>query len=42
MKTVNLGLLGFGNVGAGVVKVLREKRHFLSERIGTQIGRAHV
>jgi len=38
MKTVNLGLLGFGNVGAGVVKVLREKRHFLSERIGTQIN----
>ncbi|MDP2941034.1 MAG: homoserine dehydrogenase [Candidatus Omnitrophota bacterium] len=38
MKSINLGLLGFGNVGSGMVKILRERRSFLSERIGMQIN----
>ena len=38
MKGINLGLIGFGNVGSGVVKVLREKRSFLAEKIGLEIN----
>lgn len=38
MKKVNVGLIGFGNVGSGVVKILREKKSFLSEKIGLEIN----
>ena len=38
MKSINVGLIGFGNVGAGVVKILREKKAFLSEKIGLQVN----
>jgi homoserine dehydrogenase len=38
MKKINVGLIGFGTVGAGVVKILREKKSFLSEKIGIEIN----
>ena len=38
MKKINLGLIGFGNVGSGVVKVLRERKTFLSEKISLEIN----
>jgi homoserine dehydrogenase len=38
MKKVNVGLIGFGTVGAGVAKILKEKKSFLSERIGLEIN----
>jgi homoserine dehydrogenase len=31
MKKVNIGLIGFGKIGSGVVKALRAKRAFLKE-----------
>lgn len=37
MKRVNIGLIGFGNVGSGVVKILKEKKTALSERTGIDI-----
>ena len=37
MKKIAVGLIGFGTVGAGVVKILREKKSFLSEKIGVEI-----
>ena len=37
MKRINLGLLGFGNVGSGVVKILKERKSFLAEKIGIQM-----
>jgi len=37
MKKINLGLIGFGNVGSGVVKILRDRKSFLSEKIGLEI-----
>jgi len=37
MKKVNVGLIGFGNVGSGVVKILRDKKALLSEKIGLEI-----
>ncbi|MDD5167005.1 MAG: homoserine dehydrogenase, partial [Candidatus Omnitrophica bacterium] len=38
MKKINVGLIGFGNVGSGVVKILHDKKTFLSEKIGLQIN----
>jgi len=38
MKKINVGLIGFGNVGTGVLKILRDKKTFLSERIGLEIN----
>jgi homoserine dehydrogenase len=37
MKKINVGLIGFGTVGAGVVKILRERRTLLSDKIGVEI-----
>jgi len=38
MKKINIGLIGFGNVGSGVVKILREKRALLANKIGLEIN----
>jgi len=38
MKKINIGLIGFGNVGSGVVKILQEKKAFLSQKTGVQIN----
>ncbi len=37
MRKIHLGLIGFGHVGSGVVKILREKKSLLSEKIGMEI-----
>ena len=38
MKKVNVGLIGFGNIGSGVVKILRDKKSLLSEKTGLDIN----
>ncbi len=38
MKKVNVGIIGFGTVGSGVVKILRERKAYLAERIGLEIA----
>lgn len=38
MKKINIGIIGFGTVGAGVVKILRERRKILSDKIGSEIN----
>ena len=38
MKKINIGLIGFGNVGSGVVKILRERKAFLSDKIGLELN----
>lgn len=42
MKSINLGIIGFGNVGSGVVKILRDRRSFLADRIGLEIHIAKI
>ncbi len=42
MKTVRLGLLGLGTVGAGVVKILESQRGMLEERAGCHLTLAAV
>jgi homoserine dehydrogenase len=38
MNKINVGLIGFGNVGSGVVKILREKKQLLCEKTGVEIN----
>ncbi len=38
MKRINLGIIGFGNVGSGVVRILREKKSILAQKIGLEIN----
>lgn len=38
MKKVNIGLIGFGNVGSGVVEILRKRRSLLNDKTGLDIN----
>ncbi len=38
MKKINVGLIGFGTVGSGVAKILRERKSFLAAKIGSEIN----
>lgn len=38
MKNINVGLIGFGNVGCGVVKILNERKNLLCAKTGSQIN----
>src|SRR5208337_19690 len=42
MKTVNVGVIGFGTVGAGVVRLLTEQRELLARRLGADLVLAKV
>jgi len=37
MRKINIGLIGFGNVGIGVVKILQQRKSLLSQKIGIEI-----
>jgi len=37
MKTIGLGLMGFGTVGTGVVKLLRDNAELLEKRLGVRL-----
>ncbi len=37
MKKINIGLIGFGNVGSGVVKILRDRKKLIADKIGVEI-----
>lgn len=37
MKKINIGIVGFGTVGAGVAKVLTENSDVLTERVGAEL-----
>ena len=37
MQKINIGLIGFGTIGTGVVKVLKENAKVIQERLGAEI-----
>lgn len=38
MKKINVGLIGFGTVGTGVVKVLRDNAGVIKDRLGAEVA----
>lgn len=42
MKKINVGIIGFGTIGVGVVKALKSKRSFLREKSGIDVNIALV
>jgi homoserine dehydrogenase len=37
MRKINIGLIGFGNIGCGVVKILQQRKSLLAQKIGIEI-----
>lgn len=42
MKTFRVGLIGFGTIGTGVIKLLQQNRELLVERLGAQLELARI
>ncbi len=42
MRQINVGIIGFGTVGTGVVKLLTESRELISSRIGAELHIKYV
>jgi len=38
MKKINIGLIGFGNVGSGVVRILQQRKSLLAQKIAIEIN----
>ncbi|MFA4988750.1 MAG: homoserine dehydrogenase [Candidatus Omnitrophota bacterium] len=37
MRRINIGLIGLGNIGCGVVKILQQRRSLIAQKIGIEI-----
>ena len=37
MKNINIGLIGFGNIGTGVIKLLQQNEELITRKLGTKI-----
>ncbi len=37
MRKINIGLIGFGNIGCGLVRILQQRKALLSQKTGTEI-----
>ncbi len=37
MRKINIGIIGFGNIGCGVVKILGSRKSLLAQKIETEI-----
>ncbi len=42
MRKINVGIIGFGTIGSGVVKALKSRRAFLREKTGVDISVARI
>lgn len=42
MKKIKVGIIGFGTIGSGLVKVLKSKRSFLRDKAGVDISIARI
>ena len=37
MRKISIGIIGFGNIGCGVVKILQQRKSLLAQKIGVDI-----
>jgi len=37
MQQINIGIIGFGTVGAGTFEVLTENREIIADRVGMEV-----
>ena len=37
MKKINVGIIGFGTVGAGTFEALSTNRHIIADRVGAEV-----
>jgi len=37
MKDINIGLIGFGTIGTGVVKLLRQNEELITKKLGARV-----
>ena len=37
MQTIQIGLIGLGNVGTGVVQILQQQASLIAERLGARL-----
>ena len=42
MKTINIGIIGYGTVGTGVAKILLEKSHLIEKKTGTRLNLKYI
>ena len=42
MKTINVGLIGFGTIGAGVAKILSDNQEIIRKRLGATVRLAKI
>lgn len=42
MKTINIGIIGYGTVGTGVTKILLENRHLIEKKTGTRLHLKYI
>ena len=42
MKKINVGLIGFGTIGAGVAKILAENQEVIQKRLGATVCLAKI
>jgi homoserine dehydrogenase len=42
MKTINVGLIGFGTIGAGVAKILSDNQEIIQKRLGAAVRLAKI
>ncbi|MDD5561387.1 MAG: homoserine dehydrogenase [Candidatus Omnitrophica bacterium] len=38
MRRINVGLIGFGNIGCGVIRILQQRKSLLAQKIGIEIA----
>ena len=42
MRNINVGIVGFGNIGAGVIDALLKKKVYLKNRLGVSVNLLRV
>ena len=42
MKSIKVGLIGFGTIGCGVIKILQDNQQIIQDRLGASIDMVKI